>query len=134
MILDRLIDRFSAPLDLAGRILLSLIFITAGWGKIGGYEGTAGYMESMGVPGMLLPLVIALELGGGIAILLGVLTRLTALALAGFCVLSGVIFHGGDDPMQQILLMKNLAMAGGFLVLAARGAGAFSIDARIARG
>jgi putative oxidoreductase len=78
--------------------------------------------------------VIALELGGGIAILLGVLTRLTALALAGFCVLSGVIFHGGDDPMQQILLMKNLAMAGGFLVLAARGAGAFSIDARIARG
>lgn len=134
MILDKHIDRFAAPLDLAGRILLSLIFIAAGWSKIGGYEGTAGYMESMGVPGMLLPLVIALELGGGIAILLGVLTRLTALALAGFCVLSGVIFHGADDPMQQILLMKNLAMAGGFLVLAARGAGAISIDARIARG
>lgn len=128
---DSLFDRFRAPLDLAGRVLLALIFITAGYTKIGSYEGTAGYMASMGVPGELLPLVILAELGGGIAIVLGLLTRPVAVALAGFCILSGVIFHGSDDPMQQIMFAKNLAIAGGFLVLAARGAGDWSIDARL---
>jgi len=128
---DSLFDRSKNPLDLAGRILLSAIFIVAGYGKIGGYEGTAGYMESMGVPGGLLPLVILAELGGGIALLIGLLTRPVAVALAGFCVISGVIFHGSDDPMQQIMLMKNFAIAGGLLVLAANGAGAWSVDARL---
>lgn len=128
---DALFDRTKAPVDLIGRVFLSAIFIVAGYGKIGGYEGTAGYMESMGVPGALLPLVILAELGGGIALLLGVLTRPVAVALAGFCVISGVIFHGSADQMQQIMLMKNFAIAGGLLVLAANGAGAWSIDARL---
>lgn len=131
MFLDTVFDRFKAPFDLAGRALLAVIFIFAGYAKIGGYEGTAGYMESMGIPGMLLPLVILTELGGGVAILLGLFTRPAALALAGFCVLSGLVFHGSPD--DQIMLMKNLAMAGGFLVLAANGAGAWSIDARLRR-
>lgn len=128
--LTALFDRFRAPLDLAGRALLSVIFIVAGYSKIGGYEGTAGYMDSMGVPGALLPLVIIAELGGGIAILLGFLTRPVAVALAGFCILSGVLFHSAPDQMNQIMLMKNFAIAGGLLVLAANGAGAWSLDAR----
>lgn len=131
MLLDNLFDRFRAPTDLAGRVMLSVLFIVAGYGKIGGYDGTAGYMESMGVPGALLPLVILTELGGGIAILLGLFTRPVAVALAGFSVISGLIFHGGADQMSQIMLMKNIAMAGGFLVLAANGAGAWSIDAKL---
>lgn len=129
--IDNLFNQFRAPLDLAGRILLALIFITAGYGKIGGYEGTAGYMESMGVPGALLPLVILTELGGGIAIVLGLFTRPVAVALAGFSVLSAILFHGGADQTQSIMFAKNLAIAGGFLVLAAHGAGAWSIDAKL---
>lgn len=128
---DSLFDKTKAPLDLVGRVFLSVIFIVAGYGKIGGYEGTVGYMESMGVPGALLPLVILAELGGGIALLIGLLTRPVAIALAGFCVISGVIFHGGADQMQQIMLMKNFAIAGGLLVLAANGAGAWSVDAKL---
>jgi putative oxidoreductase len=112
---------------LAGRVLLSLIFISAGWSKIGGYDGTAAYMESQGVPGILLPLVIITELGGGIAILLGAYTRFAAFALAGFCLLSAVLFHGNMDGS----FWKNLAIAGGFLFVFAAGAGALSIDAKI---
>ena len=116
--------------DLLGRILLSLIFIMAGFSKIGGYAGTQAYMESAGVPGMLLPLVILVELGGGILVVLGLFTRLSALALAGFSVLAGLLFHfKPEDQMQMMIMMKDVAMGGGFLVIAARGAGAFSLDA-----
>jgi putative oxidoreductase len=128
---DALFDRTKAPLDLLGRVFLSAIFIMAGYSKIGGYEGTAGYMDSMGVPGGLLPLVILTELGGGLAILLGLFTRPVAVALAGFSVLSGIIFHNPADAAQQIMFMKNLALGGGFLVLAAHGAGAWSLDAKL---
>ncbi|MFZ5722505.1 MAG: DoxX family protein [Pseudomonadota bacterium] len=128
---DNLFRQFAAPLDLAGRIFIALIFVIAGYGKIGGYDGTAGYMESMGVPGALLPLVILTELGGGLAIILGFQTRLVALALAGFSILSGVIFHNPADAAQQIMFMKNLALGGGFLILAANGAGAWSLDAKL---
>jgi putative oxidoreductase len=116
--------------DLAGRVLLAAMFLIAGLGKISGYAGTQGYMASMGVPGMLLPLVIALEIGGALAIIVGYRTRLAAAALAAFSLAAGVLFHGADDPMQQILLLKNVAIAGGFLLLVARGAGAWSLDAR----
>jgi putative oxidoreductase len=116
--------------DLAGRILISVIFIMAGWSKIGGYAGTQAYMESMGVPGALLPLVIATELGGGILVVLGLWTRLAALGLAGFSVLAGLLFHfKPDDQMQMMILMKDVAMGGGFLVIAAHGARALSLDA-----
>ena len=115
--------------DLAGRILISLIFILSGASKIGGYAGTQAYMESQGVPGALLPLVIATELGGGILVVLGLWTRLAALALAGFSILSAVLFHANfGDQVQQIMFMKNLAMAGGFLFLVSHGAGALSLD------
>lgn len=118
----------------AGRILLAFLFIMAGYGKIGGYAGTQGYMEAMGVPGALLPLVIVTELGGGLLILLGLGTRLAAVALAGFSILAAVLFHfKPDDQMQMILFMKNFAIAGGLLVLFAHGAGALSLDAWLAR-
>jgi len=132
--MNALFEKFSPWADLAGRILIALIFITAGWSKIGGFEGTQQYMASMGVPGALLPLVIITELGGGLLILAGLFTRYTALALAGFTILSAVLFHGNvDDPSQQIQFMKNLAIAGGFLFLVAHGAGKLSLDHRFSR-
>ena len=124
----------NALLPLLGRLGLATIFIISGWGKIAGYAATQGYMDSMGVPGVLLPLVIALELGGGLAILAGVFTRWTALALAGFSVVAALAFHANlGDPMQQIMFLKNFAIAGGFLALAAHGPGPLSVEARLAQ-
>lgn len=136
-----MLNQLQAPALLVARVLMSVIFITAGWSKIGGYAGTAGYMEAMGVPGALLPLVILTELGGGLAILLGFQTRLVSIALAGFCLLSGYLFHfvavtGADaaaDMTNQIMFMKNVTIAGGFLALFAAGAGAWSVDAVLGR-
>ena len=120
--------------ELAGRILMALIFISAGANKIIGYAGTQGYMDSMGVPGALLPLVIALELGGGLALIVGYQTRLVAILLAGFCVVSGALFHNNfANQMDMIMFMKNLAMAGGFLVLFANGPGDLSLDQKRAK-
>jgi putative oxidoreductase len=119
----------SASLTIVARIMASAIFLGAGISKLGaGYAGTQSYMASMGVPGALLPLVITLELGGGIALLLGFQTRLVALLLAGFCIVAGLIFHSGADQMQQIMLMKNFAMAGGLLAFTLFGAGRLSLD------
>jgi putative oxidoreductase len=118
-------------LGLCGRVLLALMFVVSGYGKIGGYEGTQGYMEAMGVPGMVLPLVIVLELGGGLAIIAGWQTRIVAALLAGFCLVAAIIFHlDFADPMESILFMKNLSVAGGFLLLAAYGPGALALDNR----
>ncbi|EKE77109.1 DoxX family protein [Gallaecimonas xiamenensis] len=117
-------------IPLLGRILLALIFVISGYGKIAGYSGTQAYMEQMGVPGMLLPLVILLELGGGILIVVGFFTRWLALLLALFCVVSAFMFHSSGDQMQQIMFLKNLAMAGGFLLLMANGPGQWSLDAK----
>ncbi len=112
-----------------GRILLSVIFIMAGFSKIGGYEGTQGYMESMGVPGMLLPLVILLELGGGLALLAGWQSRIVAFLLGGFTLLAAIIFHNNfADQMQMILFMKNLAITGGLLFIVAFGPGKWALD------
>jgi len=116
-------------LNLIGRLLLAQIFIIAGIGKIFGYAGTMAYMNSMGVPGVLLPLVIALEIGGGLALVIGWQTRWVAFALAIFSILAALIFHHDfADPVQKINFMKNLAIAGGFLILAASGPGALSLD------
>jgi putative oxidoreductase len=120
--------------ELAGRILIAAIFVLSGFTKIGGYAGTQGYMEAMGVPGALLPLVIATELGGGLLIALGLWTRLAAFALAGFTLLSALLFHRNfGDQVQMIMFLKNLAIAGGFLFLFAHGAGRLSLDARRAK-
>ena len=100
--------------QVAARGAMSVIFLVAGLSKINGYTGTQGYMDSMGVPGELLPLVIALELVGGLSLLLGWKVRISAFLLAGFSVLSAVIFHWNfADQMQSILFMKNIAIAGG---------------------
>lgn len=116
---------------LVARLLLGHIFLLAGLSKITGYAGTQGYMESMGVPGVLLPLVIALEIGGGLAVILGFFTRWAALLLAGFSLVAALIFHRNfSDQMQMIMFMKNFAIAGGFLLLYVQGAGAYSIDAK----
>ena len=114
---------------LIGRLLMAQIFLIAGLGKIGNYAGTQAYMDAMGVPGMLLPLVILLEVGGGLALLLGWQTRWAVWALAGFSVIAAAIFHSNfGDQMQMIMFMKNLAIAGGLLVLSVHGAGAYSLD------
>ena len=119
----------NALLTLAGRVGLSLIFIISGWGKIAAYAGTQQYMASAGLPGSLLPLVIALELGGGLAILAGAFTRWIALALAVFSLVTAALFHAHlGDAAQAINFWKNVAMAGGFLMLAANGAGTLSLD------
>ncbi|MFO1135380.1 MAG: DoxX family protein [Rhodoblastus sp.] len=117
---------------LLGRIFMSAIFITAGYGKIGGYAGASAYMAKMGVPGALLPLVILVELGGGLLILVGFQTRVVAFLLAGFSLLSGLLFHYavGDAP-NMIQFWKNVAIAGGFLGMVAHGAGAWSLDGRM---
>ncbi len=115
--------------NLAGRILLAHIFLLAGLNKIGGYAGTQAYMESAGVPGALLPLVIALEIGGALALIVGWQTRIAAWALALFSIVAAILFHANfSDQIQMIMFMKNFAIAGGLLVLAANGAGAFSLD------
>jgi len=116
---------------LAGRIMLALIFIIAGAGKIGDPAGTAGYMQSMGVPGILLWPTIALEVLGGIAIIVGFQTRVAAYLLAAFCIVAAAIFHSNfADQMQQIMFLKDIAIAGGFLLLASSGSTAFAIDKR----
>ncbi len=117
-----------ALISLVARVLLSAIFISAGYQKIGGYDGTMQYMESHGVPGVLLPLVIALELGGGLAILLGVFSRWAAAALAVFTIAAALLFHFNfADQTQAIAFMKNLAITGGLLLLFANGPGAWAV-------
>ena len=114
-----------------GRLLIASIFVVSGLGKIAGYEGTQAYMDSVGVPGTLLPVVIALEVVGGLAIILGWQTRIVAFLLAGFTLLSAILFHADfGDQMQMISFMKNLAIAGGFLFLVANGPGALALDNR----
>ncbi len=120
------INTLAAPV---GRSLLAAIFIISGIGKISAYAGTQAYMEAMGVPGALLPLVIAAEVLGGIAVAAGLFTRLAAAGLAVFSVMTAVMFHGNiGEQAEFISFMKNLAIAGGFILLAVNGAGAVSID------
>ncbi len=126
--------KLQAPIALVARLMLAFIFIVEGWGKVGHYGGTMQYMESHGVPGMLLPLVIATELGGGLLIACGFQSRVAALALSGFCVLTALLFHANfADPNEVIQFNKDIAIAGGFLALAAFGAGDWSVDAVQAR-
>lgn len=116
---------------LAGRVLLAVLFLPTGLGKIGSYAATAGYMQSAGVPAALLPAVIALEIVGAIALILGWQTRIAAFLLAGFTLLAGILFHNNfADPIQWTMFLKNLAVAGGLLLLVANGAGAISLDRR----
>jgi putative oxidoreductase len=124
-------DQAAPYLRLIGRILLSIIFIQSGWSKIFGYAGTMEHMGAAGVPGALLPLVILTELGGGLLVLVGLWTRYAAIALAGFCVLAAWFFHYHPGDMGQMInFMKNITIAGGFLVLAGSDPGALALDNR----
>lgn len=119
--------------DLIGRILIALIFVMAGFTKITHYDATVADMLAHGIPGMLLPVVIATEVLGGLAIIVGWQTRLAAFALAGFSIVSALLMHAtpvGDENavVEGIMLMKNLSIAGGFLFLFANGAGPLSFD------
>jgi len=121
---------------LVGRILLGALFIISGFGKIAGYEGTAGYMASKGMPlvNVLLPAAIAIELGGGLLLAIGYKARWAALAIFLFLIPTTLIFHAfwGIDPkeaaMQQINFLKNVSIAGGMLMVFAHGPGAYSLD------
>ncbi|MBI2747311.1 MAG: DoxX family protein [Burkholderiales bacterium] len=126
------------PLSLIGRLLLAALFLPAGISKIGGFAGTAGYIASKGLP---LPevgaaIAVAVEILGGLALILGFGTRLAALALALFTLVATFIFHNywgvpADQAfVQQLMFNKNIAVVGGLLVLAAHGAGAWSLDAK----
>ena len=121
---------------LVGRILLGALFIISGFGKITGYDGTAGYMAAKGMPfvNVLLPAAIAVELGGGLLLAIGLKARWAALAIFLFLIPTTLIFHAfwGIDPkeaaMQQINFLKNVSIAGGMLMVFAHGPGAYSVD------
>jgi putative oxidoreductase len=116
---------------LAGRVLMAAIFILSGLGKLSAQEPTQGYMQAMGVPGALLWPTIAFEVIAGLLVVVGYQTRIVALLLAGFCLVSGAIFHHNfADQIQMVMFLKNVSMAGGLLVLATTGAGRFALDKR----
>ena len=120
--------------ELAGRTLLAVLFLLSGLGKLGAYSATAGYMSSVGVPGALLPVVIATEVLGALAIILGWKTRTVAVLLAGFSLLTAITFHRNfADQIQLTNFLKNVSIAGGFLLLAANGPGLVSIDRHFAK-
>jgi|TARA_B110000483_G_scaffold229461_1_gene293501 putative oxidoreductase len=127
--MEQKMDKFDVYTMPVGRVLIALIFIMSGMNKIFDYEATAGWMDSMGVPSSLLPGVIALEVLGGLAIIVGWQTRWVALALAGFTILSAVIFHNDFSNQNEVgNFMKNIAISGGFLFLFATGGGRWSLD------
>ena len=116
----------NASIALIARILWAYIFLVAGWGKITAYSATVGYMESMGVPGAMLPLTILVEFGGGLALLFGFQARFAAFGLGVFSLITAFLFHGGEA--DAINFMKNFAMAGGLFFLMLHGAGKLSLD------
>lgn len=126
------------PLALIGRLLMALLFLPAGIGKIGGFAGTVGYIGSKGLPLPELGAAIAIvvEVGGALALIAGFGTRFAALALALFTLVATFFFHNywgvptEQAMMQQLMFYKNIAVVGGLLVLAAHGAGAWSLDAK----
>lgn len=122
------LQTFAAP---SGRIFLALIFLMSGINKITQYSGTQGYMDAMGVPGALLPLVIVTEVLGGLAIIFGWKAKWAAFLLAGFSLLSAVLFHADfANQAEMINFMKNIAIAGGFLMIFVHGPGAYALDNR----
>ncbi len=117
--------------QLIARVFLGQLFLLSGISKIQGYEGMQGYMNAMSVPGELLPLVIILEVGGGLAVIAGWQARRVSITLGLFTIVAAAIFHNNlADQMQLIMFMKNIAIAGGLMLLAVHGTGAYSLDQR----
>ncbi|MBR7794390.1 DoxX family protein [Undibacterium sp. FT147W] len=133
-------DALKNPLALVGRLLLASLFLPAGIVKLTGFAGTVAYISSAGLPMPALAAAAALivEIGGGAALIAGAGTRIAALVLALFTLVASFVFHAywavpaDQQYVTQLLFFKNIAVAGGLLTLAAWGAGAWSIDARIA--
>jgi len=129
------------PLALAGRLLMAVLFLPAGIGKLTGFAGTVGYISSAGLPMPQLAAVVALvvEIVGAVALIAGFGTRVAAVALAVFTLVASFFFHAywavpaEQQMIQQLLFFKNMAVAGGLLTIAAWGAGAWSVDARRGR-
>ena len=123
-----------AALALIGRILLAITFIMSGLGKLGAPGATQGYIAAMGMPAPLLAYIgaVAIEVGGGALLLVGYRSKLVAIALAVFCVITALVFHHAlGDQNQMIHFFKNLAMAGGLLQVAAFGSGSIGLDSRL---
>ena len=118
--------------DLIGRILISALFLLNGIFKISNYDGTIGWMESFGMPGILLIPAIILEIAGPVLIIIGYKTKLVAGFLSLFCIATAVIFHNDfTNQMQFTSFLKNIALAGGFLILFVNGAKGFSLDNKL---
>ena len=116
-------------IDLISRVLISLLFLFNGYFKIINYDGTIEWMESYGVPGIFLTPAIILEIAAPILIIIGYNTRLAASLLAGFCITTAFVFHTDFSNQIQITsFLKNIALAGGFLIIAINGARKFSLD------
>ena len=119
-------------LDLVARIFISLIFLLSGINKIGNYEGTVGWMETLGVPGIFLIPAIILEIAAPVLIMVGYKVKISAALLSVFCVTTAIIFHSDfSDQMQFISFMKNIGLAGGFLFIVVNGAKYFSLDRKL---
>ena len=119
-------------IDLIGRILISVLFLLNGIFKISNYDGTIGWMESYGMPGIFLFPAIILEIAGPVLVIIGYKTKLTAGLLSLFCVATAIIFHNDfTDQMQFTSFLKNIALAGGFLILFVNGAKSLSLDNKI---
>ena len=115
--------------DVIARISISTLFLLNGIFKINNYEGTVGWMESFGLPGILIIPAIILEIVGPILIIIGYQTRIAAASLSLFCIATAIIFHNDfSDQMQLTSFLKNIALAGGFLFLVINGAKGYCLD------
>ncbi|MGO1074851.1 DoxX family protein [Inquilinus sp. CA228] len=126
---------FSSFFAFFARIFLAVLFVVSGWGKLTGFEGFVGYVASNGlpVPQLFAALTILVELGGGVLLILGLFSRLAAFIMAGFALLTIVVVHhfwtmaDAEMQMNQLMAMKNLAIAGGLLMVTAFGPGAWAV-------
>lgn len=133
-----MLNALQNPLSLAGRLLLALLFLPAGVGKIGGFAGTVGYISSVGLPtpSFAAALALVIEIVGGLALIVGFGTRWAALALALFTLVASFFFHNywampvDKQFVQQLMFFKNMAIVGGLFTIAAWGPGAWSMDAK----
>lgn len=122
-------DQLSKFAPLIARIFIGGFFLLAGVGKVADIAGTSGYIQSVGLPGVLAWPAAVFEILLGLSVLLGFKTRIAALAGAAFCIFTAVVFHNNfADQIQMVMFLKNFAIAGGFLLLFAHGAGAVAVD------
>lgn len=134
--LDNAFNSSASTIALIGRVLLAAMFVLAGIDKIGGFEGTAAYIASVGLPfsELLTVITIAVEIGAGLALIVGFKVRIAALLLAGFTLAASVLFHNywampaEQAYLQQLMFMKNISVAGGLLMIVALGGGSFGLD------